>query len=101
MVYFQTKNPSLGIFPTWIGVARWYIFKPKIPVWAIWGLQWKRLVYFTAISSILRIFGIIYSHLVYLLFIWYTFPHFGNYYREKLATLSGIMAHASVFPYPE
>jgi hypothetical protein len=36
-----------------------------------------------AILSFLRTFGIIYGHLVYLLVIWYIFPRFGKYYRER------------------
>jgi hypothetical protein len=43
MVYFLTKNPDLG------KLSR--------------GLQWMRLVYFIAIWSIIRTFGIIYGHL--------------------------------------
>jgi hypothetical protein len=63
MVYFQTKNRNLGKF------------------WRI--LQWKILVYFLAIWSIFRPFGIcilwpfgaFYGHLVY-------FPRFGMLYQE-------------------
>jgi hypothetical protein len=45
MVCFQTKNPNLGKF------------------WRV--LQWKMLVYFTDIWSILRSFVIFYGHLVH------------------------------------
>jgi hypothetical protein len=45
-------------------VARWYIFKPKIPNWV--NLQWNILVYFMAIWSIFQPFGILYSTLVFL-----------------------------------
>jgi hypothetical protein len=63
MVSFQTKNPYLGKY-----------FRV---------LQWKRFVYCMAIRSILRTFGIIYGHLVYLLVTnWYIFSCFGKYYRE-------------------
>jgi hypothetical protein len=53
MVYFQTKNPNLGIFGR--------------------ALEWKMLVffghleYFTAICYILWPFGTFCGHLVYLL----------------------------------
>jgi hypothetical protein len=41
-------------------VARWYIFKLKIPVWVNfwWCLQWKMFVYFMDFWSILRSIGI-------------------------------------------
>jgi hypothetical protein len=61
MVYFQTKNPTLGKF------------------WS--ALEWKMLVYF--------IFMIYYGHLVYLMTIWKFMgilvypPHFGILYHEK------------------
>jgi hypothetical protein len=54
MVYFQTKNSNLGKF--------WSAFDRKM------------LIYFMAISNILRTFWIIYAHLVYFVFIWYIFP---------------------------
>jgi hypothetical protein len=63
MVYFQTKNPNLGKF------------------WRV--LQWKMLVYFFTIWSILRPIGIFYGHLVYFVVIWYTLPHFGILCQEK------------------
>jgi hypothetical protein len=66
-------------------VARWYNFKPKNPNLGqfLRLLQWKRLVYFMAIRSILGTFGRGNCHSVYLLVIWYIFPRFGKYYREK------------------
>jgi hypothetical protein len=48
MVYFQTKNPNLGKFPS--------------------VLHWKRLVNFKAIWSILLPFRIFYGHLVILVY---------------------------------
>jgi hypothetical protein len=63
MVCFQTKNPNLGKF---------------------WGvLQWKILVYFMTIWSILRPLEIFSSHLVYFVVIWYIFPRFGILYQGK------------------
>jgi hypothetical protein len=55
------------------GVARWFVFKPKIPIWVnFWGLAmenlgifYDHLVYFTAIGNILWPFGILCGHLVY------------------------------------
>jgi hypothetical protein len=39
-------------------VARWHIFKQKIPIWVNFGiLKWEMLIYFIAIWSILRPFG--------------------------------------------
>jgi hypothetical protein len=51
-------------------VARWNIFKPKIPIWR--ALQWKMSVYFMAIRLI---FPPYYGHLVY-------FPRFGLLYQK-------------------
>jgi hypothetical protein len=47
-------------------VARWFIFKPKIPIWVkIWrALAWKTLLYFMTIWNIFWSFGIIYGCLV-------------------------------------
>jgi hypothetical protein len=47
--YFQTKDPNLGKF------------------WRV--LQWKMLVYFMRIWSILRQIGLFYAHLVYFMVI--------------------------------
>jgi hypothetical protein len=66
MAYFQTKNPDLGKF------------------WRL--LQWKLFVYYTAVWSILRLFGIFCAHLVYFwpfgifLAIWYILWPFGIFY---------------------
>jgi hypothetical protein len=65
-------------------VARWRIFKPKIPNWVyfggfcnkrFWGI-YGHLVYFTVIWSMFRSFGLFYGHLVY-------FPDFVMLYQEK------------------
>jgi hypothetical protein len=44
--WFQPLNP--GVNPT--RVARWYLFKPKIPIWVKIGraLEWKMFAYFMA-----------------------------------------------------
>jgi hypothetical protein len=63
MAYFQTKNPNLG------------------KLWR--ALQWKMLVYFMAIWSILWLVGICCGQLVYFKVVWYIFPHFGMLYHEK------------------
>jgi hypothetical protein len=63
MVCFQTKNPNLGKF------------------WRV--LEWKILVYFRTIWSILRQLEIFYGRLVYFVVAWYIFPRFGILYQEK------------------
>jgi hypothetical protein len=63
MVCFQTKNTNSGKF------------------WK--ALQWKMLVYFMAIWSLLRKFGVFRGHLVYFMVIWYIFHRFGMLYQEK------------------
>jgi hypothetical protein len=95
------KHPSWGS-----GVARWYIFKPKIPIWVNFGgpLNGKcwfilrpfgifnarplgkfygHLVYFTAMSNILiylHPFGIFYG---IVMVIWYISPRFCIFCQEK------------------
>jgi hypothetical protein len=46
-------------------------------------LKWKVLVYFMALWSVLRPFGIFCGHLVYFGFVWYIFSRFGKLYEEK------------------
>jgi hypothetical protein len=53
MVYFQTKNPSLGKF--------WRVLQWQILV----GIPYGHLVYFTAIYCILWPFGTSYGYLIY------------------------------------
>jgi hypothetical protein len=55
MLYLQTKNRNLGKFRM--------------------VLQWKMLIYFMDILSILLPFDIFYGHLVYFVVIWYIFSH--------------------------
>jgi hypothetical protein len=63
MVYFQTQNPNLGKF------------------WRV--LQWKMLVYFIAIWSIFRPFGIFCGTFVIFCGNLVHFPRFGILYQEK------------------
>jgi hypothetical protein len=62
-------HPELAkeVFSIVLGkVARWFIFKPKIPFFGNFGGTWneKMLVYSLAIWSKLRPFGTFYGHLV-------------------------------------
>jgi hypothetical protein len=63
MAYFQTKNSNLGKF------------------WRV--LQWKKLVSFMSIWSILMPFGTFCGHMLYFVIIWYIFSRFGMMYKEK------------------
>jgi hypothetical protein len=56
-------------------VARWFVFKPKFPIWRV--LQWKILVYFTAVE--------------YFVVIWYISPCFGILYQEKSGNPGGLL----------
>jgi hypothetical protein len=68
MESFQTKYLTLGKF------------------WRV--LQWKMLVYFSAIGSILLSFLLYYSASWYILLSFgIFFPRFGLFYQENLATL--------------
>jgi hypothetical protein len=71
-------------------VARWFVFKPKIPVWVNFGGPqneksfniFDHLEYFTAIWYNLLPFGIFCGRLVYVFFpYWYVWP------KKNLATL--------------
>jgi hypothetical protein len=64
MVFFQTKNPNLGKF--------------------LRVLQWKMLVDFMAVRSILRPFGVFCGHMNYFMFIWYTFFSFWYFVPRKI-----------------
>jgi hypothetical protein len=69
-------------------VARWYIFKPKIPIWVNFGCIAMEDVgkldvhlvilrgIFYGYLVILRAFGIFYGHLVYFPPFWYILPTF-------------------------
>jgi hypothetical protein len=46
-------------------VARWYIFKPKIPIWVNFGGPWNGKYWY-----ILCTFGIYYCHFVFFIVIW-------------------------------
>jgi hypothetical protein len=63
MVYFQTKNPNFGKF---------------LRVW-----QWKMLLYFMDIWTILQQISMLYGHLVYFMVNWYFCSHFGMQHKEK------------------
>jgi hypothetical protein len=65
-------------------VARWFVFKPKIPILVIFWrvLQWKISAYFMTIWSILLPLEILNGHLVHFVVIWYIFPRFGTFYQE-------------------
>jgi hypothetical protein len=80
MVYFQTKNQNLGNF------------------WRV--VQWKMLVYFMDVWSILQPFGILYGLLVYFLVIWYIFPSFGMLYQEKSGNPGALEARSTHLPLP-
>jgi hypothetical protein len=62
-----------------IRVARWFIFKPRIPILGkfLRALDRKILIYFMAVWNTLRTFGISYDFLVHFLFIGYIFPVLG------------------------
>jgi hypothetical protein len=70
------------------GVARWHIFKPKIPIWVNFGGTCNGrclYTYFMSIWSIFWPFGILCGHLVYFTYdvFWNIFSRFGMLYKEK------------------
>jgi hypothetical protein len=70
-------------------VARWFVFKPKIQIWVNFGgPQHEKCLY------VLWPSGIIYSHLVKFMFVWYSLWSFGIFFpfwyvwtKKNLATL--------------
>jgi hypothetical protein len=80
---FWSKNFVLG------RVARWYIFKPKTPIWVNvwWVLQWEMLVYFTDLWYIVRPIGIFYAYLYSLWSFGIWFPILICCTKKNLATL--------------
>jgi hypothetical protein len=86
---FHTYVPT-STMEFWSRVARWFIFKPKIPIWVNFrgpqiGKSW----------NILWPFGIFtYGYLVYFMTIWYILCSFGTFVpdlvsctKKNLATL--------------
>jgi hypothetical protein len=81
--------------PTWHNmknmhsrVARWYICKPKIPIWvnfrgSCWYILWPSGI-FSVIWYIFRPFGIFYGHLVYFTDIRYIVCPFGVIWHAYL-----------------
>jgi hypothetical protein len=69
----QTQNTNLGKF------------------WR--ALQWKILVYFTAIWYILWPFGILYGHLVYCMVNWYILWPFGIFYGHLVCFTYGRLVY--------
>jgi hypothetical protein len=67
-------------------VARWFVFKPKIPILVNFGRPWSENFWY-----ILWSFGLFHIHLVYFMYvllvcfaiIWNIFPQFGMLHREK------------------
>jgi hypothetical protein len=59
-------------------VARWFDFKPKIPIWVNFGGFCNGSYWYVLLP-----FGLFYAHLVYFMVIWYISPHFGMLHREK------------------
>jgi hypothetical protein len=78
-------TPKKHFFAEERRVARWHIFKPKIPIWVnFWRvLKWKRLEYFMAIRPIVGLFGIFCSHVLHLWSFERFLPIFGMLYEEK------------------
>jgi hypothetical protein len=59
-------------------VARWYILKPKIPIWVNFGGPWNGQGW--DILGSFGIFNILFDDLVA---IWFIFPRFGKFFQEK------------------
>jgi hypothetical protein len=66
-------------------VARWFILRPKIPIWR--ALKWKMLVYFTARWYNVWPIGIIYGSWYSLWSCGILFPFWYVWMKENLATL--------------
>jgi hypothetical protein len=63
-------------------VARWFLFKPKVPIWE--NFSGPQIVLpFWNILWIFGIFGIFYDLSLHIVFIWYIFSSFGIMHQEK------------------
>jgi hypothetical protein len=72
-------------------VAKWFVFKPKMPIWVNFGGPcdgrcWYILWPFGLFDGHLAIF---YGFLVYVMVIWYIFPVLVSFSKKNLATLAG------------
>jgi hypothetical protein len=96
MAYFQTQSPILGKF--W-RVLQWKILVYFMTIWSIlppFGIYCGYLVYFIVIRYILLLCVIFYCYLVYFIVIWYILLLFGIFFpvlvcftEKNLATLNG------------
>jgi hypothetical protein len=81
---FETqKSPILNIFFSpfsnigkQFGVARWYIFNPKIPIWVNLGVSCNGRCWYSHL-------GLFYGHSVNEMVVWSIFPRFAMLYLEK------------------
>jgi hypothetical protein len=76
-----------------------FVFKPKVPVLGKFRrvLQWKILVDFMTIWSILLLLEIFYGHLVYFVAIGYIFPRFGILNHEQSGSPVAALPNRSKF----
>jgi hypothetical protein len=83
--FYHRAFPTINYFFGSIGVARWYISKPKIQIWVKFGRPCNgRCWYF-------------YGHFVYFLAEWYILGQFGTFFpilvcctEKNLATLGSM-----------
>jgi hypothetical protein len=68
-------------------VARWFILRPKIPIWVYFGGPWNGKCWY-----ILRSFDIIYDNLVKYMAVWYSFWYVWT--KKNLATLERSTAYS-------
>jgi hypothetical protein len=69
---FKLKTNNQRSRPIDITVARWFVFKPKIPIWVNFGGYCNRKSWY-----ILWPFGLFYGHWKYFMAIWYILWSFG------------------------
>jgi hypothetical protein len=72
-------------------VARWYIFKPKIPIWVNFGGPYNGKCWYIVWSfwNILRLLVYVMVILVMFDIVLYIFPRFGILCQEKSVKISG------------
>jgi hypothetical protein len=71
----------------WYRVARWYIFKRKIPIWVNFGGSCNGTSW-----CILWPFGPLYNYLVYFRVIWYTFGSFWHIFLVLVSCITKNLA---------
>jgi hypothetical protein len=85
----RIRNGALALPAVASRAARWFLFRPEIPIWVYFGGTWNGkccYVYILVFSNSLLTLVIFCGHFVIFIVIWYIFPRFGILCPEKSGT---------------